>query len=157
MRALATQLLDGSIERVAKKFNRELRDGAGTILPDLTQGQYQHIKLDDNLDVQLFSSKKGDFMEFDEVSSGTQRQVLLAVRLSMSQALAGDALKGDQFLFLDEPFAFFDQERTSHSLQSMTTLEHLPQIWIIAQEFPDDAVFARHIDCKRIAVDLSSA
>jgi exonuclease SbcC len=156
MRALATQLLDGAIERVAKKFNRELRDGAGTILPDLTQGQYQHIKLDDDLDVQLFSSKKGDFMEFDEVSSGTQRQVLLAVRLSMSQALASDVLKGDQFLFLDEPFAFFDQERTSHSLQSMTTLEHLPQIWIIAQEFPDDAVFARHIDCKRIAVDLSS-
>jgi exonuclease SbcC len=156
VRALATQLLDGAIERVAKTFNRELRDGAGTILPDLTQGQYQHIKLDDDLDVQLFSSKKGDFMEFDEVSSGTQRQVLLAVRLSMSQALADDVLKGDQFLFLDEPFAFFDHERTSHSLQSMETLEHLPQIWIIAQEFPDDAVFSRHIDCKRIAVDLSS-
>ena len=156
VRALATQLLDGAIERVAKKFNRELRDGAGNILPNLTQGQYQHIKLDDDLDVQLFSSKKGDFLEFDEVSSGTQRQVLLAVRLSMSQALADDALKGDQFLFLDEPFAFFDQERTSQSLQSMETLEHLPQIWIIAQKFPDDAVFARHIDCKRLAVDLSS-
>jgi len=156
VRALATQLLDGAIERIAKKFNRELRDGAGSILPDLTQGQYQHIKLDDDLDVQLFSSKKGDFMEFDEVSSGTQRQVLLAVRLSMSQALADDALKGDQFLFLDEPFAFFDQERTSQSLQSMETLEHLPQIWIIAQEFPKDAEFTRHIDCKRIAVDLSS-
>ncbi len=156
VRALATQLLDGAIERVAKKFNRELRDGAGKILPDFTQGQYQHIKLDDDLDVQLFSSKKGDFLEFDEVSSGTQRQVLLAVRLSMSQALADDVLKGNQFLFLDEPFAFFDQERTSQSLQSMETLEHLPQIWIIAQKFPDDAVFARHIDCKRIAVDLSS-
>ncbi len=156
VRALATQLLDGAIERVAKKFNRELRDGAGKILPDFTQGQYQHIKLDDDLDVQLFSSQKGDFMEFDEVSSGTQRQVLLAVRLSMSQALADDVLKGNQFLFLDEPFAFFDQERTSQSLQSMETLEHLPQIWIIAQKFPDDAVFARHIDCKHIAVDLSS-
>ena len=156
VRALAIQLLDGGIERIAKKFNRELRDGAGNILPNLTQGQYQHIKLDDDLDVQLFSSKKGDFLEFDEVSSGTQRQVLLAVRLSMSQALADDALKGNQFLFLDEPFAFFDQERTSQSLKSLATLEHLPQIWIIAQEFPEDAEFARHIDCKRIAVDLSS-
>jgi exonuclease SbcC len=156
VRALAMQLLDGAIERVAKKFNRELRDGAGNILPDLTQGEYQHIKLDDDLDVQLFSSKKGDFMEFDEVSSGTQRQVLLAVRLSMSQALADDTLKDDQFLFLDEPFAFFDRERTSHSLRSMATLRHLPQIWIIAQEFPEDAEFARHIDCKHIVVDLSS-
>jgi len=156
VRALAIQLLDGAIERVAKKFNRELRDGAGNILPDLTQGEYQHIKLDDDLDVQLFSSKKGDFLEFDEVSSGTQRQVLLAVRLSMSQSLADDVLKGDQFLFLDEPFAFFDQERTCQALQSMTTLEHLPQIWIIAQEFPGDAEFARHVDCKRLAVDLSS-
>lgn len=156
VRALAIQLLDGAIERVAKKFNIELRDGAGRILPNLTKGEYQHIKLDENLDVQLFSTGKGDFLEFDEVSSGTQRQVLLAVRLSMSQALAGDILKGDQFLFLDEPFAFFDQERASQSLHAMESLEHLPQIWIVAQEFPPHAEFARRIDCRRIAVDLSS-
>ncbi|MEN8213099.1 MAG: AAA family ATPase [Pseudomonadota bacterium] len=156
VRALAIQLLEGAMERVAKKFNRELRDGAGYILPDLTQGEYQHIKLDDDLDVQLFSAGKGDFMEFDEVSSGTQRQVLLAVRLSMSQALADDALDGNQFLFLDEPFAFFDHERASQALQSLSSLEHLPQIWIIAQEFPEEAEFARKIDCRRIAVDLSS-
>ena len=95
-------------------------------------------------------------MEFDEISSGTQRQVLLAVRLSMSQALARDSVKGDQFLFLDEPFAFFDQERTRHSLATMHDMEHLPQVWIISQEFPEEAEFSRQITCSRMDVDLKS-
>jgi exonuclease SbcC len=156
VRALANQLLEGAIERVAKRFNRELRDGAGDILPRLTQNSYQHIKLDNELDVQVFSADKGDFMEFDEISSGTQRQVLLAVRLSMSQALARDVVKGDQFLFLDEPFAFFDEERTTHSLKTMHDMAHLPQIWIIAQEFPGESDFARKVSCSRDDLDLKS-
>jgi exonuclease SbcC len=156
VRALANQLIEGSMERVAKRFNRELRDGAGDILPRLTQNSYQHIKLDNELDVQVFSAEKGDFMEFDEISSGTQRQVLLAVRLSMSQALARDVVKGDQFLFLDEPFAFFDEERTTHSLKTMHDMAHLPQVWIIAQEFPGESDFARKISCSRLDVDLKS-
>ncbi|MGD8234853.1 MAG: AAA family ATPase [Chromatiales bacterium] len=156
VRALANQLIEGSMERVAKRFNRELRDGAGDILPRLTQNSYQHLKLDNELDVQVFSAEKGDFMEFDEISSGTQRQVLLAVRLSMSQALARDVVKGDQFLFLDEPFAFFDEERTTHSLKTMHDMSHLPQIWIIAQEFPGESDFARKISCSRLDVDLKS-
>lgn len=155
-RALANQLIEGAMERVAKRFNRELRDGAGNILPRLTQDRYQHIKLDNELDVQVFSADKGDFMEFDEISSGTQRQVLLAVRLSMSQSLARDTVKGDQFLFLDEPFAFFDVERTTHSLKTMHDMEHLPQVWIIAQEFPGESSFARQISCSRMDVDLKS-
>jgi exonuclease SbcC len=156
MRALATQLLKGSMEVVAKRFNLELRDGAGTILPALTQERYKHIKLNNELDVQLFSSEKGDFLDFDEVSSGTQRQILLAVRLSMSQNLARDIIKGDQFMFLDEPFAFFDQERTQHSLAAMKEMKHLPQIWIVAQEFPGEADFARQINCRRLDVDLQA-
>ena len=156
VRALANQLIEGAIERVAKRFNRELRDGAGDILPRLTQNSYQHIKLDNELDVQVFSADKGDFMEFDEISSGTQRQVLLAVRLSMSQALARDVVKGDQFLFLDEPFAFFDEERTTHSLKTMHDMAHLPQIWIIAQEFPGESDFARKVSCSRDDLDLKS-
>ncbi|MEJ2322575.1 MAG: ATPase, partial [Gammaproteobacteria bacterium] len=156
VRALANQLIEGAMERVAKRFNRELRDGAGNILPRLTQDSYQHIKLDNELDVQVFSADKGDFMEFDEISSGTQRQVQLAVRLSMSQALARDSVKGDQFLFLDEPFAFFDDERTSHSLKTMHDMQYLPQVWIIAQEFPEEASFARQIICNRRDLDLKS-
>ena len=156
VRALANQLIEGAIDRVAKRFNRELRDGAGDILPRLTQNSYQHIKLDNELDVQVFSAEKGDFMEFDEISSGTQRQVLLAVRLSMSQALARDSVKGDQFLFLDEPFAFFDEERTTHSLKTMHDMGHLPQIWIVAQEFPGESDFARKVTCSRLDVDLKS-
>ena len=146
---LAMELLEGTTERLAGAFNRELRQGTAEILPTLTQNRYEHVKLDNNLDVEVFSAEKGDFMTFDEVSSGTQRQILLAVRLVMSRALARDAVRDSQFLFLDEPFAFFDAERTRAGLNALRQFTHLPQVWVIAQEFPlqTDAL-ARHILCK---------
>ena len=151
----AIKLLDGSTENLANAFNRELRERTAELLPSLTQNRYQHVKLDEELDVEVFSADKGDFMEFDEVSSGTQRQILLAVRLVMSQALARDCVKGDQFLFLDEPFAFFDAERTSAGLNALRGFLQLPQIWVVAQEFPSQMNdFARHITCNRTDVDL---
>lgn len=151
----AVQLLDGATENLATTFNRELRERTAELLPRLTQGRYQHVKLDEDLDVEVFSADKGDFMEFDEVSSGTQRQILLAVRLVMSQALARDCVKGEQFLFLDEPFAFFDSERTHAGLNALQSFDLLPQVWVVAQEFPSQANdFAKNINCKRTDVDL---
>jgi hypothetical protein len=35
-------------------------------------------------------------------------------------------------------------------------MSHLPQIWIIAQEFPGESDFARKISCSRLDVDLKS-
>ena len=75
---------------------------------------------------------------------------MLAVRLALSEELVGRAVKSSQFLFLDEPFAFFDQARTRSSLQVLPTLsEKLTQIWIIGQEFPEGIEFDRHIRCDR--------
>jgi len=146
---LATELLDGTTERLANAFNRELRHGTAEVLPTLTQNRYEHVKLDANLDVEVFSAEKGDFMSFDEVSSGTQRQVLLAVRLVMSRALARDSVKDKQFLFLDEPFAFFDAERTRAGLNALRQFVDLPQVWVIAQEFPAQAdAVSRHVLCQ---------
>ena len=155
VREQGLQLLEGSMDRLALQFNRELREGTAQILPDLTDNRYQHVKLDDELNVQVFSADKGDFMEFDEVSSGTQRQILLAVRLVMSHTLARDTVRGDQFVFLDEPFAFFDHERTRNSLKALDGIAHLPQIWVVSQEYSEgDGQFAKRIECNRTDVEL---
>ncbi len=55
-------------------------------------------------------------MDLAEISSGTQRQMMLALRLALSRELINRAVKLRQFLFLDEPFAFFDDERTRSAL-----------------------------------------
>jgi exonuclease SbcC len=148
--ALADELIQGATREVSYQFNRKLRGLVSKTLPLFTENRYEHLQIEDDLTVRAFSSEKRDFMDLDEISSGTQRQIMLAVRLALSQELAGRAVKGSQFLFLDEPFAFFDERRTRSALTVLPTLsEELNQIWIIGQAFADDLHFDLHLQCER--------
>ncbi|MDJ0806467.1 MAG: AAA family ATPase [Gammaproteobacteria bacterium] len=147
---LAGELLQGAMREVSFQFNQKIRGLVSKTLPLFTENRYEHLQIDDDLTVRAFSSEKRDFMDLEEISSGTQRQIMLAVRLALSQELVGRTVKSDQFLFLDEPFAFFDQARTRSSLKVLPDIsEQLTQIWIIGQEFPQDLQFDRHIKCDR--------
>lgn len=147
---LAGELIMGAMREISHQFNHKVRSLVSKTLPLFTEGRYEHLQIDEDLTVRAFSSEKSDFMDLEEISSGTQRQIMLAVRLALSQELVGRTVKANQFLFLDEPFAFFDQARTRSSLTVLPTLsEQLNQIWIIGQEFPDDLAFDRHIKCDR--------
>lgn len=148
----ALELLDGAVAHLSSNFNREVKDLVGRLLPLFTDGRYEHLQLDENLRVRVFSSEKRDFMELEEVSSGTQRQIMLAVRLALSKKLLSRTVKGKQFIFLDEPFAFFDEERTRKALQALTNLgDNISQVWIVAQDFPADCdvEFDTKIYCDR--------
>lgn len=150
VRSLAQELLEGATRRISQRFNRNLRDLAGRTLPLFTENRYEHLQIGEDLSVRVFSTQKRDFIELDEISSGTQRQVMLAVRLALSQELIERTRREPQFLVLDEPFAFFDEERARNALAVLPTLsEQLAQVWIIAQSFPQDGGFAAHIGCAR--------
>lgn len=148
--SLADQLIQGATREVSYQFNRKLRGLVSKTLPLFTENRYEHLQIEEDLSVRAFSSEKRDFMDLDEISSGTQRQIMLAVRLALSQELVGRTVKGNQFLFLDEPFAFFDERRTRSALTVLPTLsEELNQIWIIGQAFANDLHFDLHIQCDR--------
>ncbi|MCP3851585.1 MAG: AAA family ATPase [Gammaproteobacteria bacterium] len=149
-RRLASELLTGATRHLSKRFNHIIREHVGKTLPLFTQGRYEHLQIDDDLTVRVFSNEKHDFMDLDEISSGTQRQIMLAVRLALSQEMVSRKVQSQQFLILDEPFAFFDEERTERSLSVLPELsDDLPQIWIIAQSFPDVMNFEHEIYCER--------
>lgn len=151
-RERAIELLSGAAEHLSNNFNRDIRDLVGRTLPIFTHGRYEHLRIDPDLAVRVFSSDKRDFMELEEVSSGTQRQIMLALRLALSQKLLNRTVKGQQFAFLDEPFAFFDEDRTQHALAALDKLsDNLSQIWIVAQSFSasSEAGFAARIECSR--------
>ena len=153
---MAQELLHGAICQLSQSFNHHLRKMACKTLPLFTDGRYEHLQIDEDLNVRAFSSEKHDFMELDEISSGTQRQIMLAVRLALSQELVDRAGMNHQFLFLDEPFAFFDESRTRNSLAVLPKLsEALSQIWVVAQHFPEDSRFALHIKCAREIEELT--
>jgi len=156
VKTLAEELLIGAETTLSQRFNRDLRELVGHTLPLFTKGRYEHLKIDEELNVQVFSNQKRDFTALDEVSSGTQRQIMLAVRLALSQKLIDSAMTGRQFIFLDEPFAFFDAERTLSTLEVLPQLsDEITQIWLIAQDFPEGSQLDRHIECSREYVSLS--
>ncbi len=152
----AIELLSGASQHFSSKFNRDIRELMSSTLPLFTQGRYEHLQVAPDLGVRVFSSDKRDFLDLEEISGGTQRQIMLALRLAMSQKLMGRAVKGKQFAFLDEPFAFFDEERTKHALLALDELsEALSQIWIVSQTFPDEHEFAAEVMCSRDLESLS--
>jgi len=104
------------------------------------------------MDVSVFSGEKRDFLDLEEVSSGTQRQIMLALRLALSQELVNRSVEGEQFLFLDEPFAFFDEARTKSSLKVLPGLsQEINQIFVVSQDFPEENMsdFDLHLECFR--------
>lgn len=158
MRDKALELLGGAIESTSNHFNRDVKNLVGRMLPLFTDGRYEHLQLDQDLNVRVFSNDKRDFMDLEEVSSGTQRQIMLALRLALSQKLLSRIVKGKQFTFLDEPFAFFDEERTRNALKALTELgDDISQVWIVAQEFPEDedVNFDIVVKCDRNSASLS--
>lgn len=158
IRELAQDLLAGAGRHMSQRFNHDLRTLVGRTLPLFTDGRYEHLQIDRDLEVRVFSSDKRDYMDLDEISSGTQRQIMLALRLALSQELVNSAVLGSQFVFLDEPFAFFDDERTRTSLKVLPQIsDEISQVWIVSQEFPPDASFDRHVRCARDLDRLQAA
>jgi exonuclease SbcC len=150
VRDIADELIIAAARHFSQRFNKDLRELASRTLPLFTEQRYEHLRIDNDLSVSAFSSLKRDYMDLDEISSGTQRQIMLAVRLALSQELVNTTGSGDQFIFLDEPFAFFDETRTRNAMAILPQLsEEICQIWVIAQEFPEDTEYDRDIVCSR--------
>jgi exonuclease SbcC len=156
-RKRALELLEGAVAHLSNNFNRDVKDLVGRLLPLFTDGRYEHLQIDEGLKVRVFSSDKRDFMDLEEVSSGTQRLVMLALRLALSKKLLSRTVKGRQFAFLDEPFAFFDEDRTRRALHALADLgDDISQVWIVTQGFPRDCKvsFDTSIVCDRSSSSL---
>ena len=150
VRRVAQNLLAGSHRRLLSRFNLEMRHVVSKIMPKLTEGRYETMQIDNDLNVRVWSSEKGHFVELNEISGGTYNQVMLAIRLALSQALISASLCGVESLILDEPFAFFDAQRTRKTLKILPQVSpEIEQMWIIAQQFDDDSPFTLHLNCSR--------
>ncbi len=149
----------GLMQRAAKDsvelFNKNIAQISASTLPKFTESRYSKVQIEDDFTVQIYSDEKQDYMDFDEISSGTQRQVMLALRMAMSAQLAVNTGNEQQFIFLDEPFAFFDQARTKATLRALPDVSDvITQVWISAQEFPDDVEVAKEIVCPIDGMEL---
>jgi exonuclease SbcC len=130
------------------RFNEHLRSLVSRNLPRFTNGRYEYLQVGDDLQVRVYSNEKRSFLDLEEISSGTQRQITLALRLALAQEQMSRIAKDRQFAFLDEPFAFFDDTRMRGALRLLPELsDHITQHWVVAQRFPRDEFLALGIPC----------
>jgi len=147
-RRLACELVQGAARQMADRFNDHLRGLVARNLPRFTDGRYEYLQVGDDLQVQVYSNEKRSFLDLEEISSGTQRQIMLALRLALAQERMARIAKDRQFAFLDEPFAFFDDTRMRGALRLLPELSDLiTQHWVVAQRFPRDEFLALEIPC----------
>lgn len=134
-----------------ERFNSAVQQRCRGLLSDFTQANYDNLEIDSGFALRVLSRQKGDFLEFDEISAGTQRQIGLAMRLALANALAESTDAEAQFVFLDEPFAFFDPARTHAALESfrVATEGRLQQVWLALQVLPEGAEVDKMVQCTQ--------
>lgn len=132
-----------------RNFNRVVHGRCQALLSDFTQSNYTDLEIDNDFALKVLSEEKGDYLEFEEISAGTQRQIALAMRISLANTLAESTDAQGQFVFLDEPFAFFDPERTTATINRLyeSTAGNLSQIWVTVQGMPEGLDAAFMVDC----------
>lgn len=145
---IAVGIMQRAAANLIATFNQSILTISAKILPVFTESRYSKLKIAEDFSVQIYSDEKHGYMDFDEISSGTQRQVMLSLRIAMSEQLSINSGNEEQFIFLDEPFAFFDKSRTKASLENLPKVSDvIKQIWISAQELPDNTKAAKQIEC----------
>ena len=155
VRRAAQHLLEGCHPRLFGRFDLEMQSVASQIMPLLTEDRYQNLRISEDLDIQAFSKEKGDFVNLSEVSGGTYFQLMLAIRLALSQALISSTVHGQEFIILDEPFAFFDTKRTHQTLEILPQIsDEIAQTWILAQSFDEESLLDVHLRCSRDREEL---
>lgn len=146
----AKQLLNDNSEQMNRRFNQDLRKIISAMLPALTSDYYQAARIVPPFKLEVFSKEREDFVALEQLSNGTRRQILLAFRLALAEHLIKTRELGQQFIFLDEPFAFFDEKRTRKTLALLPELSAgLTQIWVTGQAFPDNTTAQLRIHCER--------
>jgi exonuclease SbcC len=134
------------VEGVRKRMLAQVLPGTiahmQLILPLLTAGRYHHAELNaENYKMRVWDSRageRGEYVEKDFFSGGTQDQFSLALRLGFAlAALPQEKGVSPGFIFLDEPLSAFDRQRTAALVQLLTEGEiaqRFDQIFLIAHD-----------------------
>ncbi|MBI4601520.1 MAG: AAA family ATPase [Planctomycetes bacterium] len=146
LRLLALKLVEEAMGSVRTRIGPALARFVKSILPDLTQGRYRDVKVEEDLEIRVFSSEKSDFLSLHELSGGTNEALTLALRLAVSHAFTAAHTRQAQFVFLDEPFKMMDPVRAAATLRLLPRLSpDLEQFFVTRPSFGEEE--RRLFDC----------
>lgn len=112
---LARATIEERTRESHEKFARRLEDYAATQIAAITGQRYTELRVDPtSLTIRVRAPETREIVDLDALSAGTRDQVYLVVRLAMARMFA----EGLEVLplLLDDPFAFWDEERLERCL-----------------------------------------
>lgn len=148
----AIKLLEELIAALKARFGPGIARYIELVLPRLTQGRYRRTRIDEDLDVRVYSRERGDYVRVIELSLGTADQLLVALRLGLSRALiASRGIRGGHFLFLDEPLVSADSGREQAFFDLLKTFDQeFAQIFVTSpRDLPSEGPFAARLSLRR--------
>ena len=108
-------------ENITPKFTTNLSE----IISIITNNKYNKIRFNDENGI-MIELNNGNYMSVDNLSVGTIEQLYLSLRISMIDELSEEKLP----LFLDETFAYYDNERLKNILEFLEKEANKRQIFI---------------------------
>ena len=113
---LAKEVLNSAYEKMKSSVTPKFTENLSYNISNITDGKYSKVMFneEEGLIVEL---QNGDYIPVNRFSIGTIDQLYLSLRLSMINELSDENVP----IFLDEAFAFYDDDRLKNILEYLNT------------------------------------
>ena len=113
---LAKEVLNSAYEKMKSSVTPKFTENLSYNISNITNGKYNKVMFneEEGLIVEL---QNGDYIPVNRFSIGTIDQLYLSLRLSMINELSDETVP----IFLDEAFAFYDDDRLKNILEYLNT------------------------------------
>ena len=111
---LAKNVLMDCYETMRNTITPRFTQNLSTNISKITQGKYSNVRFHDQIGL-IVENENGEYVPATKLSVGTIEQLYLSLRLSMVEELSEEKLP----IILDEPFAYFDDDRLENFLTYM--------------------------------------
>lgn len=125
---LAIQILNEASLNLQRDYIPALNEEMSRIMEYLTSGRYRKVLTNDALQINLESPETDELVTVNSLSGGAMDQVYLSMRLASVTLIEknGETLP----LFLDEPFAQFDEDRARKAFELLKEMSEKRQIFL---------------------------
>ena len=111
----AKNILEKSFEKMKNSVTPKFTNNLSETISQIFNNKYSKVKFNEENGL-IVELENGDYVPADRLSIGTIDQLYLSLRISMLHALSEEKLP----LFLDESFAYYDNNRLENALKYIT-------------------------------------
>jgi uncharacterized protein YhaN len=108
------EAIERAEQATMKSATRYLEQRMVRDIAAVTDGRYRRVRVDEDLDIEVFAPERDDWVPVSALSQGTLDIVYLAARLGLVRLVTGDRRPP---LVMDDPFVTLDDARAKRALE----------------------------------------